>query len=135
MYVVVKIGRDGKVEDAAIERVNLTVVASEGDLVTYREWLSRATLQAARRWQFLVPTAGPDKDRPFWQTRVPVAYTLLGDKRYGYGQWQPYVPGPKQDVPWRDAGADNSTNDAQIPGTLQPLGSRGLKLLTKPDAG
>ena len=135
VYVAVKVGRDGMVEDAAIERVNMTVVASEGDLQTWRQQLSRTTLQAARRWRFQVPVAGPGKDKPYWTVRVPVQYEFFGSKHYGYGQWVPYVPGPVQKTPWPQDGDGAAANDAQVPGTLQLLGNHGLTLLTPLDAG
>ena len=129
VYLVVRIGRDGAVEDVAVEQVNLRVVGSENQMRRLRDMLSKPAVVAARKWTFTVPTTGESADQDYWLVRVPVDYEFAGEKPR-YGQWQAYIPGPYQRHPWHedDADADRSP-DALADGGIYEAG-RGLKLLT-----
>ena len=119
VYALLKVGRDGKVIDAAAEQVNLRIRASERDMATWRKKLADAALRALRRYTFHVPTTGPDAAEPYWLARVPVDVALHGfhapkvARKADYGQWQPYVPGPLQEPDWADkrrlAGSPDAT--------------------------
>jgi len=121
VYVIVRIGRDGKVEDAMAEQVNLrTVDRTEAAMQRWRDTLADASLQAARRWKFKPPTKGEEADAPFWLARVPVDYVFTGDKRPGPGDWETYIPGPRQSAPWlggidTSLGADAVAGDGVFP--------------------
>ena len=65
VYVLVRVGRDGKVQDAVVERVNLRVLAKEHVMESWRAALSGAALEAIKEWTFVVPTKGPYVDAPF----------------------------------------------------------------------
>lgn len=125
-YLVLKVGRDGSVEDAIVERVNLTVYAPERQMKRFRKRLGDAAVKAARRWVFVPPTTGELVDEPFWSVRVPVDFKL-GDREIAYGQWKAYLPGTSQRAPWLEA--DEAGNDALADGALQTVGT-GLVLLT-----
>ncbi|WP_226975221.1 TonB family protein [Xanthomonas sp. LMG 12462] len=103
-YLVLKVGRDGRVADAAVEQVNLRVVASERQMQQLREVLGKSALGAARKWTFRPPSEGKDVEAPYWTVRVPVDYALRDDIPQGapssYGRWTSYVPGPRQRAPW-----------------------------------
>lgn len=131
VYLVMRINRDGRVQDVFAEQVNLRVVGTEREMERMREMLARPALAAARRWTFSIPTTGDDADDEYWSLRVPVEYMLHGDKVPGYGEWQAYIPGPRQKAPWstRDLRADESP-DAMIAGRVYQEG-KGLKLLTR----
>ena len=112
VLLLVQVGRDGKVMDVATEQVNLRVVGTEAQMRSMREKLSRASMAAARKWTFKTPTAGEFKDAPSWTLRVPIHFALH-DERERYGKWDAYIPGPRQQAPWRadkalsaDANAD-----------------------------
>lgn len=49
VFLVMKIGRNGKVEDLATEQVNLTVVGTEEQMRQGRDWLSRVARVAAKK--------------------------------------------------------------------------------------
>lgn len=121
VYVVVRIGRDGKVEDAVAEQVNLGAVdRTEAAMQRWRDTLAGASLQAARRWTFVPPTRGEEADAPFWLARVPVSYLLPGDKVPVPGKWETYIPGPRQSAPWlggidASLGADAVAGDGIFP--------------------
>ncbi|WP_241093606.1 energy transducer TonB [Xanthomonas sp.] len=104
VYLVVKVGRDGKPEQAFAEQVNLQVVASENDMRRLRDIFAKSALAAARKWTFRPPTQGEAAAEPYWIVRVPVSYTLQGNPNEGnpddYGRWVSYVPGPRQPAPW-----------------------------------
>lgn len=112
VLLLVQVGRDGKVMDVATEQVNLRVVGSEPQMRSMRDKLSRASMVAARKWTFKVPTVGEFKDAPSWTLRVPIDFAF-DDDHERYGRWSAYIPGPRQQAPWRadqalgaDANAD-----------------------------
>lgn len=134
VYLLVKVGRDGRVEDAVAEQVNLAVYASDHEMSAYRNDLSRAALAAARQWTFDVPTAGRHAADPFWLARIPVTFRMLRPNEKSavpaYGQWQAYIPGPRQTVSWK--AQDRLTSEAPdmvADGAIRQEND-GLKLLT-----
>jgi len=128
VYLLVRIGRDGKVEDVIAEQTNLKTVASEHEMKALRAMLERASVGAARKWKFTPPTAGPEVDATHWVVRVPVSYRLDAAKPK-YGTWESYIPGPRAIVPWADGGLVLAGADAMPDGALYQLGT-GLQLLT-----
>jgi len=130
VYVIVRIGRDGKVQDAMAEQVNLgSVDRTEAAMQRWRDSLADASLQAARRWTFLPPTRGEEVDAPFWLARVPVSYLLPGDRTPEAGKWETYIPGPRQSAPWL-GGLDTSLGADAVAGDgIFPL-KGGPRLLT-----
>jgi hypothetical protein len=130
-YAIVRVDRSGKVADVAVEQVNLRIVGSQTQMAAWRDALAKATRVAARRWQFTPPATGKHVDDEFWSARVPVAYYVAEGGVPQYGKWQPYVPGPKQVVPWlNSAGEDVASNpEALAAGGVYQLGA-GLHLLT-----
>lgn len=130
-YVLVRIGRDGVVADAHVERVNLTALARDPQAVRIRREFGDAALRAARAWEFDPPTIGPDAEDDYHVARVPVTFTL-GDDRTGYGDWQVYLPGERTRAPWSKR--DDGGNDAAVPGRVMLAGS-GMKLLSPLEPG
>lgn len=101
VYLIAKVGRDGSVQDAFAEQVNLGVYAREGQMRMFREILSKSALDAARHWKFQPPLTGRYADAAFWTVRVPIAYRLdRNEKSPAYGHWDTYIPGPRMSVPW-----------------------------------
>lgn len=140
VYLIVRIGRDGKVADVSAEQVNLAVLASDSELRRWREILADASIQAAREWTYNPPVSGPHANDEYWIARVPVNFSLhqIGkpDTNH-YGQWQGYVPGPKEPVAWlskypRANDDKGNTADALADNTVHMLGS-GLRLVTPLD--
>lgn len=126
-YLVLKIARDGSVEDVVVERVNLTVYSSKPQMKKFRSRLGSAAANAARRWKFKPPTTGELADKPFWSVRIPVGFSIGEEKEAEYGQWVAYLPGPSQRAPWLEA--DDIGNDALVAGTVQTVGT-GMVLLS-----
>jgi len=136
VYLVLKIGREGRVEDVVVEQVNLRVVASDKEMTRYRALLADATLKAAREWTFQAPTIGELADDEFWSVRVPTDYTFDRSRGDGYGQWQAYVPGPRETVPWKTDEYPASSPDALADGGVYTAGAaQGPRLLTPLDGG
>ena len=128
VYLLLKVGQDGKVQDIAAEQVNLKVVGTERQMEKARKVLANASVAAAGKWTFKVPTRGPQAGEPYWSVRVPVDYAFEGDQEAKYGQWEAYVPGPRQTPVWAE---DESPQrpDAMIAGVFYTSGA-GPKLLT-----
>jgi hypothetical protein len=124
VYVLLKVGRDGKVADAVATQVNLRVIASDSELASWRKVLADAALHALKQDTFNPPTAGSAVDQPYWLVNIPVGFRLAGrwapaaSQEADYGQWQPYVPGPVQESPW--------TNLSELPGSADAVPEGGV---------
>ncbi|MFC3716412.1 hypothetical protein ACFONC_09625 [Luteimonas soli] len=130
VYLILKIGRQGMVEDVAVEQVNLTAYASsETRMRRIRLRLAEAALEAARGWTFNAPSTGELADDEFWLARVPVDFAYVGDKQVAYGEWDAYLPGQRVRAPWLHGDDDMTGGDALAGGELQTLGI-GPRLLT-----
>ena len=126
VYVLVKVGRDGRVMDAVAEQVNLRAVGSEAQLDLWRGTFARASLDTAVKWTFAPPKRGPHAGEAHWNARVPVEFLVKAEPSLQYGEWEIYIPGPRNEVPWlRDSrGSDALSADGVYPTTAE------LKLLT-----
>ena len=128
VYLLLKVGRQGTVEDVVAEQVNLTVYASDRQMERFRRSLAAAAVEKAREWTFRAPSTGVLAGNDFWSVRVPVDFGYRGDKEVAYGQWEGYLPGPRQRAPWLKNDED-AGNDALVSGVLHMMGN-GPKLLT-----
>lgn len=130
VYTVLKVGRDGAVEDAVIERVNLRVIDDSERMAEWRDILAEVVLREAHEWTFVPPSQGDAKDAPFWSVRVPVDFRLDDDEP-DYAKWEAYVPGPLHSIPWLDD-KWSAGSDALVAGGVYPLESA-VRLLTPLD--
>ncbi|MEO7068453.1 MAG: energy transducer TonB [Rhodanobacter sp.] len=134
-YVLLKVGQQGQVLDSAVEQVNLTVRGNSRQMTYLRGAFATAALASAKNRTYDVPTSGPQAHDGYWIVRESVKFTLnpLGPSRTiraEYGQWQPYVPGPREVVSWLDGRQLGEGSPLTIPdGDLTPLGS-GPQLLS-----
>lgn len=128
VYTVMKVGRDGRVEDAVAEQVNLRIVTSEKDMEGWRDLLAEAALRAARQWTFSPPTEGDEAGKPYWLVRVPMEFVAWKQKSTEEGQWHAYVPGPPRETPWKWSDRSGEGADAFAAGGEYPVGS-GPRLL------
>jgi hypothetical protein len=133
VYLVLRIGRDGAVEDGVAEQVNLHAVGFDRQMTAFRDLLAKAALKTSRSWRFDFPTRGEDADAPFLSVRVPVTFIAPGEKDEEVGKWQAYVPGPRQPVPWRNWDASFDAPDALAAGGIYPDRPGSLKLLREND--
>ncbi len=130
VFVMVKIGRDGKVIAAEASHVNLRVIGSESEMDLWRSALARNSIAAIKRWTFIAPKTGPEAEKAYWAGTLPVDYLIGGQKSPAYGTWQTYVAGPKALIPWQDDTFKPGVNpDALTPNTFHPAGA-GRQLLT-----
>jgi TonB family protein len=107
VFLLVKLSADGTVEDAIAEQVNLGVAAAnEKEMERWRRVLATSALNAVKRWTFTVPTQGEQAGQPSFLVRVPVEYEINPKKHTEYGEWVPYVPGPRQANQWEQADAN-----------------------------
>jgi hypothetical protein len=133
VYLYVRVGRDGQVENVAAEQVNLGEYGSDSQMREYRNILADAALKAARQWTFNTPTAGKHVGDPYWDVRVPVQFHLnvIGaPKEDPYGKWQVYIPGPHETIPWLKSDLPITPSSDAIPeGSISQI-NQDLQLLT-----
>jgi TonB family protein len=131
VYLVLRVGRQGQVVDVVAQQVNMRVLASDSELERWRQVLARSAMRAARQWTFNPPTSGKWVDADYWVARVPVNFNLRTPgmpKEESYGQWQEYVPGPRQPIPWFDKEQMASTSADALPdGDIRQV-DQGLRL-------
>lgn len=114
VYLLLRVDRNGRVDDAIAEQVNLDVVGSDAEMEHWRHVLAQSSLSAARRWT-IPPSAEDLAGGDHWSVRVPVQYNL---RRIGaptpdnYGRWKPYVPGPRAQAPWANDSMRSAAVDA-----------------------
>ena len=122
-YLVVKVDREGRVVDSAVEQVNLRASAPGRLMAILREEFSKHALKASRKWTFQPPTEGEHAADPFWSVRVPVSFFMHGTADMDqYGRWMAYIPGPRQQAPWLE-GVALDANDALGDGEMQLVGT------------
>ena len=126
VYLLVKAGADGQVQDVIAEQVNLKVVASERRMEQWRRIFADTAIRQARKW--CVEPSHDSMGAGFRTVRVPVTFHL--SPQTPYGQWEAYVPGPRQANPWEDKPEGKGFSpDTLTPGRTYVAGA-GLKLLT-----
>lgn len=129
VYLLLKVGRDGRVEDVVAERVNLRSYASVREMERWRRAFTASSISKAREWEFNPPTTGDQVDDDYWVVRIPVEYGMSGQVASG-PRWQQYVPGPELDPPaWLRAVPGAPRSDAQVAGRIEMVG-RERRLLT-----
>jgi outer membrane biosynthesis protein TonB len=129
VYLIVKVGRDGRVEDAFAEQTNLRYVDNEKQMARWRTVLEQSALVAARSWQFTADPHAESEADGSRTVRVPVDYSF-GKTTLAYGTWSPYIPGPRALAPWvKPEFARAQDIDAGQDGTLAPVGA-GVRLKT-----
>ncbi|WP_130619211.1 energy transducer TonB [Dyella amyloliquefaciens] len=131
-FLLLRIGRDGTVEEAVAEQVNLDQYGTANEMRQYRKMLADASLLAARQWTYNVPTHGKSVNDPYWQVRVPVSFNLLpfGERpKETYGRWHGYIPGPRETPPWISQTLLGEAPDA-MPDDGLHAGNSALRLAT-----
>ncbi len=103
VYVEVQVGRDGKVINLGVSKVNLTTVGSETEMAKWRTQLTAASIKAVRGWRFAPPTAGVDVGALSWNGTLPISFSRWNEAKSKPGRWQTYIPGPRNALPWLDS--------------------------------
>lgn len=134
VYLLVKVDRSGKAADAVAEQVNLLTYTAPMDRERFRKLFADSAIAATRAWTWRVPSKGEHANDPYWLVRVPVTYRIFqgarGPMDPPYGQWEAYLPGPRQPAPWADVDVKLAgTADAVADDQVQPL-TDGVRLLT-----
>lgn len=120
VFLYVRIGRDGGVQNIAVEQVNLDAYGSEAQMRHYRKVFGENALNAIKSWTFNPPTTGKHVMDPYWDGVIPVSFNInvIGaPKTDTYGKWEAYIPGPRETIPWA-----KSSHLASSPDTI-PEGS------------
>jgi hypothetical protein len=133
VYVEVRIGRDGSVEDQIVRQVNLRVLAPENEMAIFRKDLASAAVEAARHWKFNPPTSGREAGQQHWYASIPVNFCPdVRCTQEAYGKWVGYVPGPNTPAPWHDDPMAPAEDSGAMPAGVAFQPDRRLKLLTSP---
>ena len=98
VFLLIQVGRDGKVRNVLAEQVNLRVLVSPREIASARAAFADSATQAVRDWHFRVPTQGPRAARDTWVVRFPVRFSPPADRNAP--RWEPYLPGPRSTAPW-----------------------------------
>jgi hypothetical protein len=120
VYLLIRVNREGLVQDAIAEQVNLGEYGSSEEMIHYRNVLAGAALVAIKQWTFNLPSTGAHAADDHWDVRIPVNFNLnvAGQpKPDTYGTWQGYIPGPRMRAPWQQQPA-TSGSDAIPAGSL-----------------
>jgi hypothetical protein len=131
VYLVARLDATGKVVDAAAEQVDLGKFGGTVEMERWRDQLARASVRAAQGWLF---SPAADGAAAYRVIRLPVTFNMNVNgysTRVHYGQWDIYVPGPLQWIPWLDKRQITGGADAVPDGAIDQLG-HGLRLLTPP---
>lgn len=117
VYLALEIDHTGHVEHVVATQVNLRAIGGESDMRLLRQAFADASIAAAKDWTFNVPQSGKFANIHDWTVYVPVDFFLDGfgepQEEKQYGQWDVYVPGPIQPIPWeQDQVADGNNADA-----------------------
>jgi len=133
VYVILRINRQGRVEKAAVQEVDLTTRGGPAVMAHVRDVFARSALGSVRNWRFAIPTTGSEAKAGYWDRRIVIVYRMgrPGGARTPYGQWQPYIPGPRRYIPWLSHDK-LASGTAQPGGTLQILG-QGLQRIDPPN--
>lgn len=133
VYLLLRIGRDGTVQEAITEQVNLDQYGTNNEMTEFRKVLASASLAAAKQWTYNLPTRGQAINDPYWVVRVPVNFHLneAGKpiKERHYGEWNAYIPGPRQSAPWVSQTLLSEAPDAMSDNGLH-TGNASLQLTT-----
>lgn len=130
VYVALQIGRDGRVEQAVARQVDLRATGTEREMESARKAFADASLDAVKRWTFNVPSTGSVGDADHWTVTVPINFNIWGTRQPGYGQWDAYVPGPVQQIPWEESQVTTDSNVDAVPDGLALLQDAHFVLLT-----
>jgi hypothetical protein len=127
VYVVLKVGRDGKVMDIDASHVNLRTIGPAHAMEAWRENLARSSIDAIKHWTFTVPASGEIANDQHWFGVIPVSFDVGSKPNPVYGKWEAYIPGPRKAIPWRDPSL--VAGDALIPNSFHQAG-QGPRLRT-----
>lgn len=135
VYLILQVGRDGRVANVDAEQVNLRVAGNEQQMKVLRNAFAHAAIRRARDWTFAIPTTGKQAGEDGWLVRVPVDFVLTGpgESQPASGEWDAYIPGPRNlDIPWAHERLRTASSPDAVPeGGVHPL-QQGAQLLTPP---
>ena len=135
VYLVVQVGRTGKVSNVDAEQVNLRVAGTENQMAMLRKQFTDAAVRTARGWTFEIPTTGEAANERHWLVRVPVDFVLVGpgEQKRATGGWDTYIPGPRNlGMPWAQEELRTAGNPDALPDHgVYPL-RQGATLLNPP---
>lgn len=135
VFLVMRVGADGKVEQAAAEQVNLRTRVPPNRVGHWSEVLAKSAVKAAEHWQYAVPDTGNGAADSHYLVRTSVAYALSNSRQKPptpeYGQWVHYLPGPHYTIDWLDKSQRTNGSADALPEGAFLANHSGLRLLNK----
>lgn len=133
VYLIARVGRDGKIINVAVEQVNLRrFIPDSNQMARFRKDLADAALRAARNWTFTPPTEGDQANAASWDAQIPCHFNIGGEDAAStpYGGWAVYVRGPRENIAWLNDTSDLAQSPETIPdGSIRQAGA-GATLVT-----
>lgn len=120
VLLVLKLDGQGKVVDAFARQTSLTMKGRENVVKRWREEFERASLLAARKWQF-TPGSVVNGEPIESFVAVPVHFNV---GRHRNNTWHAFVPGPVRPTPWVDESESLAQAANLKDGELMSLDSR-----------
>ncbi len=135
VYLLLRIDRHGDVDRIAAEQIDLKVRSTLALMKRWRREFAESAIRAVKTWMFIPPTAGMRANQDHWYAQVPVKYFLKGIGRHKprYGEWEPYIPGPRQLIPWADSHAIAADSINAVPSSGIYMAAQELHRITSPD--
>lgn len=124
-YVAVRFDRSGHVLDVAVQHVDLRFDASDAQLQHWRDVFGKSAASFSRHVRFKPPTTGEHANDAEFTGIMPIVY-VMGHSPGRYGEWDSYIPGPKQDISWLRNDRE-ATNSEAVPDGEFALSGDGLR--------
>jgi hypothetical protein len=130
VLVAMRVGRDGRVADAAVVQSALRdLVGEKHELQQAIDQLERASLTASRRWRFdVVVREGAQPSADELTVLVPFEFSTASSQRMTQGDWRLHVRAPRQAAPWLSDEGKRLANDAADVGEGPSPVAGGLRL-------
>lgn len=102
IYVAFRVNAQGEVADAVVRQVNLRQRGIPEQMNTIRAAYARVGLQAVRRMRLEPVNPELLNEDGYLEGILPINLCLPPCNRPEAGQWDAYVAGPRQSLPWRE---------------------------------
>jgi len=131
VYLALKVGADGRVQEVGVEQVNLMTVGPEAHMRRLRDLFASAASRSAKDWTFAIAANETDLEHT---VRVPVNFMLRdGPKDRSKPHWETYIPGPRIAIPWREAQEQPDSFSPDLAGGTKPyIAGHGVPRLLTP---
>ena len=134
VYLVLLVGRDGRVLAADVEKVNLLMMRKDDSMRVLRKLFAKAATSFARQWEFTPPTTGTQRNDANWKSRFQVDFKIPAPYHSVENGWETYVVDPEvHDIPWAREELQAAGSPDALPGVGLYSLRQDIQLLTAPN--